>query len=371
MKKIILSIIMMAALTSCAQQYYLFTGTYTNNGSKGIYVYNFDAKTGDLKQTSTTENVQDPSYLVVSNDGRYVYSVNETGGEKPGSVSAFSFDKKSGKLSFLNSQPSMGDHPCYIDINKSGKFVIAGNYSGGNLAVLETDKGSLKPAVQVIQHTGNSANKMRQEKAHVHMTQLSPDDKYLFVPDLGMDKIMVYPFNAKESKPLNEAAKKEVTINPGNGPRHLAFHPSKNFVYLIEELAGTVSVFTMADGNLKNIQAINAHPENFEGTKGSADIHVSPDGKFLYASNRGSSNTIAIFEIDQSSGRLTNKGFQSTLGTAPRNFVIDPTGNFLLVANQMTNTIVVFKRNKKTGMLTETGNVINVPSPVCLKFLKK
>jgi 6-phosphogluconolactonase len=371
MKKMILAILMMAALTSCAQEYYLFTGTYTNNGSKGIYVYSFDAKTGTIKETGSTENVQDPSYLVVSHNGKYVYSVNETGGEKPGSVSAFSFDKKSGKLSFLNSQPSMGDHPCYIDIDKSGRYVVAGNYSGGNLAVLETENGSLKPAVQVIQHTGSSANKLRQEKAHVHMTQFSPHNKYLFVSDLGIDKILIYPFDAKHSKPLNEAGKKEVTINPGNGPRHLVFHPTKNFVYLIEELSGTVSAFTREDGNLKNIQSINAHPDNFDGTKGSADIHVSPDGKFLYASNRGSSNTIAIFEIDQSSGKLANKGFQPTLGTAPRNFAIDPTGNYLLVANQLSNNIVVFKRNKTTGMLSETGRVINVPSPVCLKFLKK
>ncbi len=370
MKKLILSLLTMSTIAASAQQYYLFTGTYTNNGSKGIYVYNFDGKTGIITEKSVAENVQDPSYLAVSNDGKYLYAVNETGGEKPGSVSSFSFDKKTGKLSFINKQPSGGDHPCYIDVDASGKHVFVGNYSGGNLSVLVSNKGNLSAPVQTIQHTGNSANKMRQEKAHVHMTQLGPDEKYLYVPDLGMDKIFIYPHH-KQEPILDEKKHSEVSVTPGNGPRHLAFHPNKKYAYLIEELSGTVTLFSMNNGQLKTEQTISSHPDNFEGTKGSADIHVSPDGKFLYASNRGSSNTIAIFEIDQNTGRLISRGFQPTLGDAPRNFVIDPSGNYLLVANQLSNNVVVFKINKSTGLLSETGIMISVPSPVCLKFLKK
>lgn len=362
---------MLISQTLSAQQFFLFAGTYTNGSAKGIYVYSFDARNGTISEVSVAENVENPSYLALSPDGRYLFAVNETGGEKPGQLSAFSFNKNSAELEFINKVSTSGDHPCYVDVDRDGKYVVAGNYTGGNLAIFPFNGDSLQQSSQVIQHTGSSANKMRQEKAHVHATVFSPDNKYVFVPDLGMDKVMIYPFDASANSPLNQASAREVSSTAGSGPRHITFHPNGKFAYLVEEMAGAISTFSYKDGNLRLIQHISTHPRSYKGAKGSADIHVSPDGKFLYASNRGESNTIAIFSIDGESGKIRLSGFQSTGGSTPRNFVIDPTGNFLLVANQQSNNIVVFKRNIKTGMLEKTGTEVQVNKPVCLKFLEK
>lgn len=371
MKYFILTIMMLAGVAVQAQHYYLYTGTYTTGESKGIYIFDFNASSGKITPLGFADGIENPSYIAVSSDGRYLYAVNETGGEKPGSLSSFAIDKKTGNLRLLNNQPTGGDHPCYVDVDKKGNFVVAGNYSGGNLSVFKSTEGRLSPYVQLIQHTGSGENKMRQEKAHVHSTRISPDQKFLFVPDLGIDKVMVYPFNASASTPIDESAGFAAEVSPGAGPRHISFHPNRKWIYLMEEMSGNVSAFEFSNGQMKNIQTVSAHPDDYTDTKGSADIHVSSDGKFLYASNRAASNTIAIFSIDPSTGKLTTKGFQSTLGNTPRNFALDPTNNYLLVANQQSNNIVVFKRDKKTGLLSETGTIIDVPSPVCLKFLKK
>ncbi len=371
MKQLFLTTLILSALSASSQHFYLFAGTYSTGGSKGIYVFDFNASNGYLQLKSTADNAENPSYLDLTKNGNYLYAVNETGGDKPGALSAFQFDKKNGTLKFLNTQPTSGDHPCYVDVNPGGEFAVAANYSGGNLSIFPVKDGMLQPSVQTIQHTGTGANKMRQEKAHVHMTLFSPDGKYVLATDLGTDKITSYPFNPKAAKPLDEANAKVVSVSPGSGPRHLSFHPNGKFVYLIEELSGRITAFQYHDGQLKAFQSINAHPADYSETKGSADIHVSPDGNFLYASNRAASNTIGIFSIDKHTGTLKSVGFQPTLGTTPRNFVIDPTGKYLLVANQQSNNIVVFTRNKESGLLAETGIVIEVPSPVCLKFLKK
>jgi 6-phosphogluconolactonase len=353
-----------------SQTFYLFAGTYTSKGSKGIYVYKFDAKTGTASLVSNTDNVVNPSYLTISPDSKFVYAVNETGGDDPGYVSAFSFDKTSGKLAFINSQLSGGDHPCYITIDKTNAWVMVGNYTGGNVAALPINKdGSLNPHAQLIQHKGNSANKKRQEKAHVHATVLSPDQQWLFTPDLGVDAVMVYPFSPTAAKPLSEKNATAVKTLPGNGPRHFVFHPTKKMAYLIEELSGTVSTYKYTNGKLKFLQRITTHPADYKGAKGSADIHVSPDGKFVYATNRGDANTITIFSVAPD-GKLQWKGYQSTGGIHPRNFMIDPTGNWLLVANRDTDNIVIFKRNKKTGLLSISGNEIKLNSPVFLKMIK-
>ena len=353
-----------------SQKFYLFVGTYTNQGSKGIYVYEFNAATGEAKWISNTDSVSNPSYLVVDSFGNFVYAVNENGGKVPGEVSAFYFDKKRGKLRFVNKQQTGGDHPCYIALTKNGKQVIVGNYTGGNFSVFPVHvDGSLKRRSQLIQHVGSGSNKQRQEKAHVHATVLSPNGDYLFVPDLGMDKVMIYPFNASRYTPVDTTKKSFAASDAGSGPRHFAFHPNGQYAYLMEELTGTVAAYQYHAGKLQFVQRISSHPEGYGGAIGSADIHVSPDGKFLYASNRGDANNIAIFSI-AGDGKLVVKGFQSSLGKKPRNFMIDPTGNFLLVANQDTNNIVVFKRDKNTGLLEETGHQIEVPNPVCLKMVK-
>ncbi|TAL51901.1 MAG: lactonase family protein [Chitinophagaceae bacterium] len=349
-----------------SNEHYLIIGTYTSGKSEGIYVYKFNSVTGESSQVSKifTSN---PSFVTVSPDEKFLYAVNE---DQPGGVTAFSFDKMTGTLKVLNKQPSGGDDPCYITTYKTGKWVVAGNYTGGNLSVLPVSKdGSLGTATDIVNHTGSSVNSARQEKPHVHSTVFSKDYKYLYVPDLGIDKVMIYSFDSKNGK-LKPAATPEVLVEAGAGPRHFDFHPNGKFAYLMEELTGSISVYYYGKkGSLSLQQNITALPHDYLGSMGSADIHVSPDGKFLYGSNRGESNTIAIFSIDQHTGKLTARGHQSTLGKAPRNFNFDPTGKFLLVANQNSDEIVVFKRDIQTGLLTDTGKRIQVPNPVCLKWI--
>lgn len=369
-------VLLLQTLTSAAQkpgEKYLVIGTYTSGTSEGIYVYKFDETTGAAKAVSSVKT-SNPSFLAVSPDEKYVYAVNENADSTQhttgGSIASFSFDKKTGTLTPLNKQSSGGKHPCYVTIDKTGKWVFAGNYSSGSLAVLKANRnGKLDAPKQTIEHTGYSVNTERQTAPHVHATVLSPDNRYLFVPDLGIDKLMIYYFNKKKGK-LQPAKIPFHMTEAGAGPRHFEFHPNGKYAYLIEELTGGISVYSYhGNGDLHLQQNISALPGNFEGSIGSADIHVSPDGKFLYASNRGSSNDIAIFSIDESNGQLRSLGHQSTLGKGPRNFSIDPSGNFLLAANQNSDEVVVFKRDKTTGLLTDTGNRIKVSKPVCLKWM--
>lgn len=370
--RMLLFVLLIISGTASAQSYYLFVGTYTSSGSKGVYVYRFDAATGKAEAVSNTEGIANPSYLAISPNKKFIYAVNETGGATPGSVSAFSFDQKTGKLAFINKQPSGGDGPCYITVSKNNKWALVANYSGGSLAALPIDaNGSLKPLSQLIQHAGKGADEKRQEKPHVHSTILSPQQDYLFSPDLGLDKVFTYAFKPSADKPLTDGQPPFTETVSKAGPRHMTFSPNEKFAYLIEELSGTVVAYGYSNGKLTMLQSILAHPADFKGTLGSADIHVSPDGKFLYASNRGDENTLSIFSIDPKTGKLESKGYQSTLGKAPRNFIIDPTGNYLLVANQQTNNIVIFKRNKETGLLTEAGEQIKIPLPVCLQLMKQ
>ncbi len=353
-----------------AQSYYLFTGTYTNGDSKGIYVNRFDVASGAITPVSVTEGIENPSFLAVSANGKYLYAVNENGGKKPGGVSAFVFDNKTGALKLLNQQTTSGDHPCYIATDKAGRWVFTGNYTGGNLSAFPLmPDGSLGKLAQLINHKGKGATP-RQDKPHVHSTIFTPDQKHLLVPDLGLDKIMIYEFNPGSKQPLKPAKIPSFRVADGHGPRHLSFHPTNPFVYVIEELSGTVTAFKYKGIHFTAIQTISSHPENYNGAIGSADIHISPDGKFLYATNRGDANSIAVFAIDQSSGKLTLKDVVSTLGKHPRNFTIEPTGKFVLVANGDSNNVVVFSRDAATGLLTPHGEPYSVRSPVFLGLLK-
>ena len=346
---------------------YLIAGTYTDGKSKGIYVYKFNSETGDFDPVSMIET-PNPSFVAVSPNEKFLYAVHEIAkGGNGGEIAAFSFDKQTGQLTFINKQLSAGDHPCYVSVDKTGKWAAAANYSSGSLSILPiTKNGALNPATTIIQHDGYSVNTERQQGPHVHCTVFSPDNKYLFATDLGIDKLTVYSFDDKTGK-LTE--KNTVIAKAGAGPRHFTFHPNNKYAYLIEELTGSISSYRYSKGKLELVQNISALPPDYMGPVGSADIHVTPDGKFLYASNRGESNTIAIFKVDQR-GWLTLVGHQSTMGRTPRNFNLDPSGNFLLVANQDSNEIVIFKRDKQTGLLTDTGKRINVGNPVCLKWIK-
>jgi len=357
-----------------SKEKFLIIGTYTSGpNDDGIYVYKFNTETGDYSFVSSVKT-SNPSFLAISPDQKYVYAVNENADSTrftvTGFISSFSFNKTTGKLSFINRQESGGKHPCYVSIDKTGKWLFTGNYSSGSLAVLPIKaKGILDSAKQVIQHEGRSVVEGRQDEAHVHATFLSPDNKTLYVPDLGMDQLMIYKFNNKTGN-LSEGNMPHVIAEPGSGPRHIDIHPNGKYAYLMQELTGVITVFKIAkDGSLASIQDISGLPREYDGPVGSADIHVSPDGKFLYCSNRGESNTIGILSINQSNGMLVWVDDQSTMGKTPRNFNFDPTGNFLLVANQNSDEIVIFKRDKQSGLLSDTGKRIHVSKPVCLKWM--
>jgi len=348
--------------------YNLLIGTYTTSStSDGIYCYSFDTQTGNVILKSAISGVENPSYLAVSRDGNHVYAVNES---RTGSLSSFLFDKTSGILSFQNNVSSGGSGPCYISVDDKNKFVFAGNYNSGSLAAVSLkEDGSFGAEPQFIKHEGSSIDKGRQAGPHVHCTVLSPDSKYLFTSDLGTDKINIYNFDpANITQPLSPAAQESVAVKPGSGPRHLTFHPDSKTAYLIHEMGSMITVFDYKNGTLTEKQTITMLAPDFKGRVGAADIHVSSDGKFLYASNRGDANEIVIYSIDKK-GMLSLAGRTSCMGKAPRNFVIDPSGKFLLVANQDSNDIIFFKRDPKTGLITPTDNKIQVNKPVCLKFV--
>jgi len=345
---------------------YMLVGTYTTGTSTGIYVYKFDEETGSVEYISENQAVN-PSYLAISADERYVYAAGETNN---GEVCAFSFDKETGKLKLLNVQQLNSAAPCYISTGRAGHFVVTANYTGGNVSVLPLSAdGSLQPLAKVFEFEGTGFDTNRQNKPYLHCAVFSPDQKYLYAADLGTDQL--YKFTVSDTAPfLTKGNPEAYKLEPGSGPRHLTFHPNGRFAYLINELSGKVTAFHYTDGHLDPVQYIASDRSPGDGNKGNADIHVSPDGKFLYASNRANTNNIAIFSIDASDGKLTLVGFQPT-GLHPRNFVISPNGKYLLVANMMSNLIQVFEIDKNTGLLTEdhSKQITDIDRPVCLKFL--
>lgn len=349
---------------------YLFVGTYTNGkADKGIYIYAFDTKTGKLKKVSSGRNIVNPSYLTLSPEGDYLYACTDTKLPKEGSVSAFKFDSVNARITLLNQQKSGGKNPVFVNSSRNNQWVVNANYSSGTISVFKTNPdGSLNPASQILQTQGNGPNPRRQDQSHIHAAVFSPDFEYLFFPDLGGDKIRVFKFRAREDQPLKALEQYDYSTVSGSGPRHFTFHPNHQFAYCIEELSGCITAFRYAEGKLDSIQRIFSYSK-IQEEYNSADIHISPDGRFLYASNRwDNENTLSIFSIDTGSGKLSLIGHQSTYGDHPRNFTLDPSGHFLIVANQVTNTIVVFKRDTNTGLLSKIGKEIKVPSPACLKM---
>ena len=367
-KGILIVLVLIVCIRAQAQEnkLNLLIGTYTNScESKGIYVYDFDVNTAEFSFKNSSSTVVSPSYLTVSNDNHFIYAVNENGVNS--AVSSFKFDSKSGAINLINEQDSKGADPCYIINDEKNVFVA--NYSGGNIVVFgKNEDGSLTEAKQVIQHFGKGMNVERQEKPHVHMVYFTPEKKFVLVNDLGKDKVYSYHYDLDSTnEPLRISD--SIAVKSGSGPRHLTFSKDGKQVYLLQELDGSLTTFSYLDGKLKKIDETTILAKDFKGTFSAADIHISPDGKFLYASNRGEANTISIFKI-QENGKLESLGQTSTLGKGPRNFAIDPSGNFLLVAHQYSNDVVIFKRDKTTGKLTDTGKRIQLCSPVCLVFTK-
>jgi 6-phosphogluconolactonase len=350
----------------------VYVGTYTDGKSEGIYLYRLHRPSGELRHVGTTKGVVNPSFLTISPNRRYLYAVNEVeefAGKKSGALSAFTINQRSGELTLLNQQPTMGGAPCYVVTDQAGKFVLVANYAGGNVAVLPVHgDGRLGLATDVKQDIGSSTNADRQTGPHAHCIVLDPANRFAYACDLGTDKIMIFRFDAVRGK-LTPGKRPWVQVKPGAGPRHLTFHPGGRYAYVINELHATVTAFAQdaVDGSLKEVQTLTTLPAEFKDANTSADIHVSPDGRFLYCSNRGH-DSIAAFKIYQQSGALTFMAHESTVGKTPRNFAIDPTGTFLLAANQKSENIVTFRIDAKTGRLVPTGHVAEVPSPVCLKF---
>jgi len=348
----------------------VYVGTYTTGKSEGIYLYRLDLSSGELRHVATTSGVMNPSFLAIAPNRRYLYAVNEVeefAGKKSGAVSAFSIDQRTGELRFLNQQPSLGGAPCYVVVDQTSGFVLVANYAGGNVAVLPVrSDGSLGEATDMKQDFGSSVNADRQEGPHAHCIVLDPANRFAYACDLGTDKIMIYRFDARRGK-LIPNARPSAKLKPGAGPRHLTFHPGGRHAYVINELHATVTAFNRTQGNLNEVQTVTTLPKDFTAADTSADIHVSPDGRFLYCSNRGH-DSIAAFKIEPRTGELTFIAHESTGGKTPRNFAIDPTGAFLLAANQKSDNIVSFRLDQKSGRLRPTGHVAEVPSPVCLKF---
>jgi len=381
-RRVFFSIIVLAMLAANlllaqvakTEKYLLYVGTYTQDTkSKGIYVYRFDASTGQLTDLGVAAETANPSFVAIDPSGMYLYSVNELQtyqGPNSGGVSAFSIDHSTGKLTFLNEVPSRGADPCYIVVDKAGRHVLVANYTGGNIAVFPTGAdGKLSEATAFQQHVGHGVNPKRQEAAHAHSIDLSPDERFAFVDDLGLDELLVYKYDAARGS-LIPNQPPYAKLDPGVGPRHFALAPSGKFAFVVAEMGSSVTAFSidLKAGTLKPLQTVSTLPKDFKGENDDAEIHIHPNGKFLYASNRGH-DSIAVFAIDPAKGTLTQIEDVPTQGEIPRSFELDPTGNFLFAENQKTDNIVIFRVDQKTGKLSPTGQKIEVPSPVDVKFL--
>jgi len=350
---------------------YFFVGTYTDGESKGIYLYSLDPISGKLSNQGLAAQSTNPSFLAMTANGRYLLSVSEVQDEqnrKMGYVESFAVNKKDNHLTPINKVSSGGADPCYVSVNQYGN-VLAANYSSGSAALFKLDNsGKLSQYVDIQQHVGSGPDKARQSEPHVHSTYFEPFSDRIFVSDLGTDQVAIYNLDGRGSK-LIKAEVPTINITPGSGPRHLAFHPALRILYVVNELSNDISVITLnRDGSFSTLQTVSTLPAGYDKPTNCADIHISKDGRFLYASNRGF-NTIAIFAVDLKDGKISLIGQQSTRGKIPRNFAISPNEDFLLVANQESQDIVSFRRDTITGKL-EFADQIKAPKPVCLLFSK-
>jgi 6-phosphogluconolactonase len=361
--------------TPAPPTYWVYIGAYTGENSKGIYRFDLDPATGKLTNKTLAAESASPSYLAFHPNGRFLYSVNEIPppGKKGGAVSAFAIDQKTGALTFLNQESSVGEGPCHLIVDKEGKHVIAANYGGGSVVVLSIDeKGRLGDPTDFVQHKGKSKDPGRQEGPHAHCVALDAANHFAFVCDLGLDKVMIYKYDAEKGK-LTPNDPPAADVAPGSGPRHIAFTPDGHFAYVVNELNSTMTAFAYdADhGALKTLQTLSTLPKGgFKGDTSCAEVVVHPSGKFVFGSNRGQ-NSIVTVAIDPKTGQMTYVANQGEGIKVPRGFSVDPTGTWAVVANQDSDSVVTFRIDPKTGELTPTGDKVEVGKPVDVKIMAK
>jgi len=367
-----------------AQYRFVFVGTYTepilfgtgqvlHGKGRGIHVFRFDVASGALEPCCLATGVRNPSYLAIHPSHRYLYAVNEHKefeGRASGAISAFTPDPESGRLTFINQKATHGADPCYLAVTKTGDWVLVANFASGSVCVLPIrPDGSLGDASEVVQHQGRSIDPRRQAGPHAHAVTLDNQERFVFVPDLGLDKVMVYELDAAHGT-LKPHAPPWTAVRPGAGPRQVVMHPGGRFAYLTNELNSTMTAFRYDGerGALEEIQTLPTLPEEFEGHSSCAEVQISPGGDLLYGSNRGH-DSLVVFAVDQNKGTLTRVGHVGTRGKIPRGFTVDPEGNWLIVANQDSDNLAVFRVDHGSGSLIPTGDPIDVPTPVCVKVL--
>jgi 6-phosphogluconolactonase len=353
----------------------VYVGTYTRNGSEGIYAFRFDETSGRLQPIGLAARTSNPSFLAVHPNGRWLYAVNEDEvyqGAKSGSVTAFAIDRTSGRLTQLNQQSSQGGAPCHISIDGTGRYALVANYAAGTVAAIPIGPdGRLGEATGVVQHTGSGAHPDRQKGPHAHAIIVDGANRFALAADLGIDKVLVYRFDAAHGT-LSVHDPPSAVLKPGAGPRHIAFSPSGRWLYAINELSSTITAFGWDPnrGVLTDGPTTSTLPSSFTGANTTAEIAVHPSGRFVYGSNRGH-DSIAVFGAAARTGALAAVGHVPTGGRTPRNFALDPEGRWLVAANQNSSSLVVFRVNEKTGMLDRTGDPTVIPMPVCVLFVPK
>ena len=367
--RLVFAVLAVACVSSLAAgaDMYVFYGTHRAGPGIGFSVGHFDTDTGVLTTPRFDVEAVEPAFFVIHPDGRHLYTCNSG---SPGGVSAYAIDPKNAHLTLLNKEPSGGDDASYVCLDRTGRFVFVANYSGGNLAgfAIKPD-GSIGARTAFAQHTGSSVDPQRQTHAYAHSIIVDPTNRFVLTADLGVDKLFVYRFDEKTGA-LTPNDPPFAAVKPGSGPRHVTFHPGGRWVYLINEMACTVIAFNWdtARGALTQFQTVSTLPTDFKGVNTCAEVLVHPNGKFLYASNRGH-DSIAVFAIDPASGRLTPVERVSTQGRTPRNFAFDPTGKWIVCSNHGSDNAVVFRIDETTGRLTQTGQPVPVPFPFCERFL--
>lgn len=384
MKKLPLFLLWMALAMACGSDnkqqitenemkdnYLFLLGTYTGNDEQGINLVQFDPEEEVMKILSVAAGVKSPSFVISNKNENLVFAVEESGSDKGGKVSSFKFDRTNSTFERINSVFTGGNGPCHVSLDPSESFLVVSNYSGGSVTAIPVDEeGNLSQETQVIQHEGGSINPGRQKAPHVHSAVFHPTEKKVFVADLGTDKIYSYDFDKSNAAPLSPSDQASFAVEPGAGPRHIALNESGDRLYLIHEMTAEVGVYSYQDGELSHLETQSLLPEGFTGEVGASEVRISPDGKFLYASNRGEANDITVFEINGENGQLNKVQNLSSEGIAPRNFAITADGRYLICGNQTSEELIVFDRDKDDGRLTPTSISLSVNKPVYLYFLK-